>query len=184
MESQTRAGGSPGSCRARFLWAADYFTQEDYFLADLQVQGLPGHLHRGQNLVGPDGTLHNVRLKRSEKRESKLGTWQWGSNPIGGTREFNGLRVLMALMNNWDLPVAFPAESAEERAESRLPGITVLSSAYSSRRFDQRLLRALHPFEVADIPTGKQLIGRFRKKRAGRSETQRASFCHLFLSAS
>ena len=93
----------PEVAASRFVWAAGYFTQEDYFLADLQVQGLPSHLHRGQNQVGADGTLHNVRLKRSEKGESKLGTWQWSSNPIGGTREFNGLRVLMALMNNWDL---------------------------------------------------------------------------------
>jgi len=93
----------PEVAASRFVWAAGYFTQEDYFLQDLTVQGLPGHLHRGQDLVGADGTLHNVRLKRSEKGESKLGTWQWSSNPIGGTREFNGLRVLMALMNNWDL---------------------------------------------------------------------------------
>jgi len=94
---------SPEVAASRFLWAAGYFTQEDYFLQNLTVQGLPGHLHRGQNLVRSDGTLHNVRLKRSEKGESKLGTWQWSSNPIGGTREFNGLRVLMAVMNNWDL---------------------------------------------------------------------------------
>jgi hypothetical protein len=33
----------------------------------------------------------------------KLGTWQWGSNPFADTREFNALRVLMALINNWDL---------------------------------------------------------------------------------
>src|SRR6185503_4722270 len=83
-------------------WAAGYFTKEDYFLEDLRVQGLP-HLHRGQDLVGPDGTVHNARLTRSMTDEEKVGAWKWGSNPFEGTQEFNGLRVLMALMNNWDL---------------------------------------------------------------------------------
>ena len=96
------AEARPEVAASRLVWAAGYLTQEDYFLADLQVQGLP-HLHRGQNLVGPDGTLHNVRLKRSMKGEEKLGNWHWGSNAFEGTREFNGLRVMMALINNWDL---------------------------------------------------------------------------------
>ncbi|MGZ6333142.1 MAG: hypothetical protein ACXWP5_11010, partial [Bdellovibrionota bacterium] len=47
--------------------------------------------------------IHNVRLKRSLKGQEKLGSWQWGSNPFTDTREFNGLRALMALLNNWDL---------------------------------------------------------------------------------
>lgn len=88
---------------SRLLWAAGYFTNEDYFVSALHVEGMPSHLHRGQNLVGPDGTVHNARLKRSIKGQEKLKTWHWGSNPFDGTREFNGLRVLMALINNWDL---------------------------------------------------------------------------------
>jgi hypothetical protein len=93
----------PEVAATRLVWAAGYFTTEDYFLPDLHVQDLPRHLHRGQNLVASDGTLHNVRLKRAAKDEKKLGTWEWGSNPFENTREFNGLRVLMALINNWDL---------------------------------------------------------------------------------
>jgi len=96
------AEARPEVAASRLVWAAGYFTNEDYFLQDLQVQGLP-HLHRGQDLVAADGTLHAVRLKRSNKSEEKVGMWQWSSNPFVGTREFNGLRVLMALVNNWDL---------------------------------------------------------------------------------
>jgi hypothetical protein len=33
----------------------------------------------------------------------KLPMWSWFDNPFEGTRELNGLRVLMALVNNWDL---------------------------------------------------------------------------------
>src|SRR6476660_1406812 len=60
------AEARPEVAATRLVWAAGYFTNEDYFVADLQVQALP-HLHRGQNLVGPDGTMHNARLKRSMK---------------------------------------------------------------------------------------------------------------------
>lgn len=97
------AEARPEVAASRLVWAAGYFTPEDYFLEDLPVQGLPAHLHRGQDQVGPDGALHNVRLKGPMKGQEKLGTWRWGSNPFVGTREFNGLRVLMALINNWDL---------------------------------------------------------------------------------
>jgi hypothetical protein len=97
------AEARPEVAASRLVWAAGYFTNEDYFLGSLQIQGLPSHLHRGQDLVAPDGTFHNVRLKRSVKGQEKVGNWQWGSNPFTDTREFNGLRVMMALLNNWDL---------------------------------------------------------------------------------
>jgi len=97
------AEARPEVVASRLVWAAGYFTTEDYFLEELHVQGLPSHLHRGQDQVGPDGTIHNVRLKRALKGQEKVGTWQWASNPFVSTREFNGLRVLMALINNWDL---------------------------------------------------------------------------------
>jgi hypothetical protein len=58
-------------------------------------------LHRGQKEVGPNGAIRNVRLKRED--EKKLGNWEWRNSPFEGTREFNGLRTLMALINNWDL---------------------------------------------------------------------------------
>jgi hypothetical protein len=93
----------PETAAARLTWAAGYYTNEDYFLPVLHVEGLPPHLHRGQNMVGSDGSMHNARLKRYVKDEKKIGTWKWRDDPFSGTRELNGLRVMMALMNNWDL---------------------------------------------------------------------------------
>lgn len=91
----------PETVASRIVWAVGYFTNEDYFVPDLPVRGMPAHLHRGQNLVGADGSVHNVRLKRED--EKKLGDWQWRQDPFTGTRELNGLRVMMAVINNWDL---------------------------------------------------------------------------------
>ncbi len=86
----------------RFLWAAGFFADEDYYLDELTVQGLP-ILHRGQKLVSPDGVAHGARLERKPTTVEKLGDWDWFDNPFLGQRELNGLRVMMALLNNWDL---------------------------------------------------------------------------------
>jgi hypothetical protein len=86
----------------RLLWAIGYFTNENYLVPDLEVQGLPAHLRRGQGHVISAGHLDAVRLQRSPG-EKKIGEWNWKHNPLIGTREFNGLRVMMALISNWDL---------------------------------------------------------------------------------
>ena len=87
---------------SRFLWAVGYFTDENYFISNTRVAEMPRQLKRGQGLVAPGGVVRNVRLER-ESRGKKIGTWQWRHNPFTGTRELNGLRVMMALINNWDV---------------------------------------------------------------------------------
>jgi hypothetical protein len=100
---KVKLGGEakPEVVAARFVWAVGYFANEDYFLPVLHVEQMP-HLKRGQHQV-KDGTVHDVRLKRSEKAEKKIGEWKWNDNPFSNQRELNGLRVMMALLNNWDL---------------------------------------------------------------------------------
>ena len=89
----------------RLLWAAGYFVDEDYYLANFKVQGLP-KLHRGEKLISDDGTIHHVRLERQEKNTKKVGNWDWFHEQCGPARELNGLRVMMAFVNNWDLKTA------------------------------------------------------------------------------
>jgi hypothetical protein len=86
----------------RFLWAAGYFVDEGYYLPSLKVTGLP-KLQRGGNSVSADGTVHRAQLERRSKEVKKLGHWDWFDNPFLDTQEFNGLRVMMSLLNNWDL---------------------------------------------------------------------------------
>jgi hypothetical protein len=93
----------PETAAAHLLWAAGYYADEDYFVPSLEVKGLPSHLERGQNLAEKDGTITNVRLERHVKGRKKIGSWKWKHNPFTATRKFNGLRVMMALMNSWDL---------------------------------------------------------------------------------
>jgi len=93
----------PETAASRLVWAVGYFADEEYFLPDLKVDHVPSDLHRGEKFVEPDGLIHNARLKRYLAGEDKNGTWKWKDNPFTGTRELNGLRVMMALINNWDL---------------------------------------------------------------------------------
>lgn len=92
----------PETVAARIVWAVGYYTDEDYFVADLPVRGMPVRLHRGHKLVDPDGTVHNVRLEREHPAEKRLGDWRWRHDAFTDTRELNGLRTLMAVINNWD----------------------------------------------------------------------------------
>jgi hypothetical protein len=97
------AEARPETAAARLVWAVGYNTNEDYFLPTIHVSGLPAHLKRGQNLLGTEGEMQNVRLKRHLKGEEKVGTWKWRDDPFANTREWNGLRVMMAVISNWDL---------------------------------------------------------------------------------
>ncbi len=93
----------PETAASRIVWAAGYFADEDYFVPDLIIENVPPNLKRGGKYVAANGYTRNARLKRYVEGEEKAGTWKWKENPFYGTREFNGLRVMMDLINNWDL---------------------------------------------------------------------------------
>jgi hypothetical protein len=101
---KVKIGAEPQSETAatRFMWAAGYLVDEDYYIADLTVKGLP-KLTRGQEFVSAGGVVHGTRLERKLTTVKKLSDWDWFANPFVGTRELNGLRVMMSLLNNWDL---------------------------------------------------------------------------------
>jgi hypothetical protein len=73
----------------RLVWAAGYPTEINYLIPRL-------------NIVGK-GVFRNVRLEARPDTVKRLDEWSWTRNPFVGTREFQGLKVMMALINNWDL---------------------------------------------------------------------------------
>lgn len=93
----------PEVVASRLLWAIGYFANDNYFVRDVPVSGLPSHLKRGEGHVISPGHLDYARLQRHPPGEKKEANWDWKHNPFFGTREFNGLRVMMALLSNWDL---------------------------------------------------------------------------------
>jgi hypothetical protein len=92
----------PETVATRLLWAVGFGTNENYFLSEGKVNDMPARLQRGQKLVGANGEIRAMRLQR-HLCGKKVGIWSWKRNPFTGTRELNGLRVMMALLSNWDL---------------------------------------------------------------------------------
>ena len=90
----------PEVVASRLLWAMGYFVNDDYVLQSADVEGL--RLKRGEKLA-KGGHIEQARFARKPEGQKKIGIWQWKDNPFLNTREFNGLRVMMAVMNNWDL---------------------------------------------------------------------------------
>jgi len=95
------AEARPETAAARLLWSVGYGANLDYFVNDLHVDGMPKKLSRGNEFVDKAGEAFQARLQRKPGKDHH--PWDWRKNPLRGTREFNGLRVMMALFNNWDL---------------------------------------------------------------------------------
>jgi hypothetical protein len=93
----------PETAATRLVWAMGYFTDEDYFLPQIHVRGLPKLRRKMLGASSKTGMVLNVRLKREGQGPGKVESWEWFENPFTGTRELNGLRALMALLNDWDL---------------------------------------------------------------------------------
>jgi hypothetical protein len=49
------------------------------------------------------GTFENVRFEARPEGVKRLDEWRWEQNPFSGTRELRGLKIMMALVENWDL---------------------------------------------------------------------------------
>jgi hypothetical protein len=83
----------PETAASRFVWAMGYHVDEDYFVERARIDGMHG------------GEARNVRFERRHDGLKDVGLWTWDDNPFAGTRELDGLKVLMVVMNNWDLKV-------------------------------------------------------------------------------
>lgn len=104
----------PEVAATRLLWAVGYHTDEDYLVPLMRVENLRG-VNRGRRWINADGSIRNARLERMSPHVKWKGPWRWRDEQIEGTRELNGLRVMMALVNNWDVKDSNNAiyESAE-----------------------------------------------------------------------
>jgi hypothetical protein len=96
----------PETAATRLVWAMGYFTDEDYVLPQIHIQNLPKLRRKMFGASPKTGIVRNARLKRQGEGIETLKDWDWFENPFVGTRELNGLRTLMALINDWDLTIA------------------------------------------------------------------------------
>jgi len=81
----------PETSATRILWAVGYHVDQDYFINRTHIEGRGGF------------DVWDVRFERRDDGMKEVGLWSWHSNPFAGTRELQGLKTVMALLNNWDL---------------------------------------------------------------------------------
>jgi hypothetical protein len=79
----------PETAAVRLLWALGYKTEINYLVPTLTIPG--------------KGTFKNVRLEARPENVKRGDEWKWKSNPFVGTKEFQGLKMLMVFMTNWDV---------------------------------------------------------------------------------
>lgn len=124
------AEARPEVVASRLLWAVGYFANDTYFINDLRVDDLPKQLSRGQQYVDKAGEVFQVRLQRKPGKDHK--PWSWSENPFVGTREFNGLRVMMALLNNWDLKDENNAYYKDEKTGRHIYYVSDVGSTFGT----------------------------------------------------
>lgn len=73
----------------RLLWAVGYETEIVYLVPRLTIEG--------------KGDFDNVRLEARPKDIKREGEWSWSDNPFNHSPELQGLKVMMVLINNWDM---------------------------------------------------------------------------------
>ena len=79
----------PEVAATRLLWAIGYPTEVDYIVPKVSIAKW--------------GNYKNVRFEARPKGVKRGDRWSWDDNPFKTSNEFAGLRIMMAMLNNWDL---------------------------------------------------------------------------------
>lgn len=85
----------------RLVWAMGYFAEEGYYFDRVEIKGLP-RLTKGQEFVEGGSTLRGARFEPRRVGVGRGAIWDWLQNPFVGTKELDGLKVLMVLLANYD----------------------------------------------------------------------------------
>src|SRR5258705_6820438 len=73
----------------RLLWGVGYLTEINYLVPRVTIPG--------------KGTFTNARFEARPEDWKRVQEWKWSRNPFIGTPEYQGLKVMMAFLNNWDI---------------------------------------------------------------------------------
>jgi hypothetical protein len=91
----------PETAATRLVWAAGYPTEINYLVPCVKIVNAPKPKKKVEKCEG--GGFANVRFEARPEEYKRLDMWSWDKNQFAGSKEFAGLVVLMALVNNWDL---------------------------------------------------------------------------------
>ncbi len=88
----------------RLVWACGYFAETTYFVAEGRIEEVRD-LQRARSCIDDQCRFVDARFELDDPAVKKLFEehgWAWNDNPFVGTRELQGLKVLVMLLSNWD----------------------------------------------------------------------------------
>jgi hypothetical protein len=89
---------------SRLVWAVGYYVEPSHYVPSGKILRVSG-LDRAKKYVEPDGAFLNARFEKKDKSITKLSdeqSWRYDGNPFVGSKELNGLKVMVMLVSNWD----------------------------------------------------------------------------------
>jgi hypothetical protein len=86
LEAQTETAA------VRLISAIGYVSEINYLVPKLTIPG--------------KGTFNNVRLEARPDNLDRGKDWKWGKTPFERTKQMQGLKLMMAFINNWDMKSA------------------------------------------------------------------------------
>jgi hypothetical protein len=88
----------------RFVWAVGYFAEITHFVAEGTIAEVKD-LQRARSCIDEQCRFTDARFEIDDPDVKKLFEehgWAWNDNPFLGTRELQGLKILVMLLSNWD----------------------------------------------------------------------------------
>ena len=98
------AEAKPEAFCVRFAAACGYFAEVTHYVAGGRIDGVDG-LTRARPMVGEDGSFTDARFELEDRSVRMLfdeHSWAWNDNPFVGTRQLDGLKIVVMLLSNWD----------------------------------------------------------------------------------
>ena len=87
---------------SRLVWALGYMVEDVYFVGPGKIEGTT-KLGRARESIAADGTFVKARFESRDPNMARTGrTWALDKNPFKDKRELSGLKILLALLSNWD----------------------------------------------------------------------------------
>jgi hypothetical protein len=87
----------------RLVSALGYYSDVTHYVARGRIIGAR-RLKRAAKHIDASGRFQSARFEHRDPslRFLKDGAWRWKKNPFAGRREFNGLKIIVMLLSNWD----------------------------------------------------------------------------------
>ena len=95
----------PETFAVRLAWACGYFAEETYFVASGTVEQAASLQRAGECIDATTGRFADARFELDDPAVRKFfeeHSWAWNDNPFVGTKELDGLKIVVMLLSNWD----------------------------------------------------------------------------------